>query len=363
MRKGIIMEVDNHFVTLLTPEGEFLKTKKTYRDRPYMVGEEIAFSPMMQKKVNKWIHYSGPKTLIAGMVACLILFFSLFPAFNQDEVYAYMTIEENPGVEMALDEDLNVIKLRALNKEGKSIISGIEEWEDKSATAVSQLILNSMKDNGYLKNPDQVILSTVGLKDKEKKEQLVLSVQKSLPVTSEVTVVEATKKERKIAKKQGVSTGQYVKSKTVEKAKQVIKKEPQTKSAPSTTNKVDKNIPVNQSSVPNQKENVKKDLHPGKPATGTNPRSNDKNHSNKNDKPRGNDSHSNGKQEEKGSYDHGEKKSSHVKTKGKSDKNDKMSQNRSKNYHHNNGKQNNNYDRDDDDKDSDRDKKKYYNQD
>ncbi|WP_157950912.1 anti-sigma factor domain-containing protein [Peribacillus acanthi] len=379
MRKGIIMEVDNHFVTLLTPEGEFLKSKKTYREQPYMIGEEITFSPVLKNKVNKWSHFSGTKTLIAGMVACMILFFSLFPAFNKDEAYAYMTIEVNPGVEMALDKNLHVIKLRALNKEGKSIVEGIKDWEDKSATTVSHLILNSMKDNGFLKNPDQVILSTVGLKDKEKKQQLVQSVQKSLPVKSEVTVVEATKKERKIAKKQGVATGQYVKSKAVEKSKPEIKKEPQTKPASSSTKTEEKNIPVKQSSIVKQKNAEKKEKpvqHPGKPATITHPRSNDshkKNVPNNNERPKSNGVRVNEKQD-KSKFNHSNKvkenrendvkKNSHMNPHGNKETNshgDRRSDHK-RNYHNKN-KQSKNNDPDKENHDSGREKKKDNNRD
>lgn len=47
MKKGVILSVNKRFVTLLTPEGEFLKTKR--QEREYEVGEEITFSPIKQK--------------------------------------------------------------------------------------------------------------------------------------------------------------------------------------------------------------------------------------------------------------------------------------------------------------------------
>ncbi|MBK5445664.1 anti-sigma factor domain-containing protein [Peribacillus sp. TH24] len=47
MKKGVILSINKRFVTLLTPEGEFLKTKR--QERTYEVGEEITFSPFKPK--------------------------------------------------------------------------------------------------------------------------------------------------------------------------------------------------------------------------------------------------------------------------------------------------------------------------
>lgn len=41
MRKGVILEINDLYLTLLTPEGEFLRARKLQQD--YQVGEEIHF--------------------------------------------------------------------------------------------------------------------------------------------------------------------------------------------------------------------------------------------------------------------------------------------------------------------------------
>lgn len=41
MKKGIIMEMDDSYLTLLTPDGEFCRAHK--QDLPYTVGDEIHF--------------------------------------------------------------------------------------------------------------------------------------------------------------------------------------------------------------------------------------------------------------------------------------------------------------------------------
>ena len=44
MKKGIVMEIDDAFLTLLTPEGEFLHARR--QNQPYLIGEEIHFFPI-----------------------------------------------------------------------------------------------------------------------------------------------------------------------------------------------------------------------------------------------------------------------------------------------------------------------------
>jgi hypothetical protein len=41
MKQGIIMEIDDEFLTLMTPEGEFLHARR--QNQPYAIGEEIHF--------------------------------------------------------------------------------------------------------------------------------------------------------------------------------------------------------------------------------------------------------------------------------------------------------------------------------
>jgi hypothetical protein len=41
MKKGIVMEIDESCLTLLTPEGEFLHARR--QNQPYAIGEEIHF--------------------------------------------------------------------------------------------------------------------------------------------------------------------------------------------------------------------------------------------------------------------------------------------------------------------------------
>ncbi|MFC0273536.1 anti-sigma factor domain-containing protein [Metabacillus herbersteinensis] len=43
MKRGVVVEENDDFVTLLTPDGQFLKTRN--KKGEYVLGEEITFFP------------------------------------------------------------------------------------------------------------------------------------------------------------------------------------------------------------------------------------------------------------------------------------------------------------------------------
>ena len=45
------MEIDERFLTVLTPEGEFLRARKL--DTLYQIGQEIEFYPLAQEERRK----------------------------------------------------------------------------------------------------------------------------------------------------------------------------------------------------------------------------------------------------------------------------------------------------------------------
>ncbi|MDA6131022.1 anti-sigma factor domain-containing protein, partial [Escherichia coli] len=88
------MEINERFLTLLTPEGEFLRARK--QDGAYTLGQEIDFFPIELKNGKK----SSPLTifdlfkgkgLMAAAFALMLAIVSFLPFLQNDEVYAYMS--------------------------------------------------------------------------------------------------------------------------------------------------------------------------------------------------------------------------------------------------------------------------------
>ncbi|MBT2715359.1 anti-sigma factor domain-containing protein [Bacillus sp. ISL-57] len=247
MKKGVILSVNKRFVTLLTPEGEFLKTKR--QEREYEVGEEITFLPAKQKFTLAFsnIHSPFKKTAVLSIASTFLILFSILPSYFSGPVSAYMTIDVNPSIELELDDDLEVLKLTGLNEDGKLVIGQLKDWKGKDIKAVTNRIVETTKQLGYLKGNKQIVVSTTLMeKNKEldknlKKEIKEISDQDNVSKTK-MKVIQATKNDRKQAREQGISTGKYLEKKLNEDKDKikVNKREP----APAPVKKVEENVVI-----------------------------------------------------------------------------------------------------------------------
>ncbi|WHY98938.1 anti-sigma factor domain-containing protein [Peribacillus simplex] len=247
MKKGVILSVNKRYVTLLTPEGEFLKTKR--QERVYEVGEEITFSPAKQKFTLAFsnFHSSFKKTAVLSIASTFLILFSILPSYFSGPVSAYMTIDVNPSIELELDDDLEVLKLSGLNEDGKLVIDHLKDWKGKNIKTVTNRIVETTKQLGYLKGNKQIVVSTTLLEKNKKldnnlKEEIKeISEQDNVSDTS-MKVIQATKSDRKQARKQGISTGRYLEKKLNEdKGKvKVNKREP----APAPDKKVEEKVVI-----------------------------------------------------------------------------------------------------------------------
>ncbi|WP_342041666.1 anti-sigma factor domain-containing protein [Bacillus sp. OTU2372] len=221
MKKGIIMEIDDAFLTLLTPEGEFLRTKK--QDQIYTIGEEIHFFPSANVQTKNSLllfllllkNILTSRSVLAVMAALIILFGSFFPLYQNNKAYAYMSIDANSSIEIGVNKKMQVVKLTGINKAGKEVISELKNWKKKDVSKITQSILAKMKQAGLLENKQPVIISTVQAEEQD--EQSEKDLQKNLEELKalagkqklDLTVLKATQEDRKQAQNRGISTGKY----------------------------------------------------------------------------------------------------------------------------------------------------------
>jgi hypothetical protein len=292
MRKGVILEINDLYLTLLTPEGEFLRARKLQHD--YQVGEEIHFFPetltVKKKRLNLSFLNSFKARTIALTAALMLAMAALLPAYQNGQVYAYLSIDVNPSIELAVNDDLKVLRMTGYNPEGEEIIGQVKDWKKKDAAVVAELILEEIKDEGFLKEKNDVVIATVHKKKANesvdrKLEKKISEIKKSTEIEDlNLKVMEATIEDREKAKKQGVTTGVY-KEKQKDKPKPAAK--PVEKEKPSNPEPVKKDPAPSVVPQPEKKEppgQVKKkvpDAPKGKPDKSETP-SHDKDKGNKN---------------------------------------------------------------------------------
>ncbi|QWG45778.1 anti-sigma factor domain-containing protein [Bacillus mycoides] len=210
MNKGIVMDIKKHSVVVLTPNGEFITFKRKVHS--YMIGEEISFNKQEQRAPRFSIpSFLKPASLLVTCFLCVLLFF-----YNQPEekVFAYVSVDINPSLEVSVTKDLRVIDLRACNDDGRRILKEMKRWENKDLQDVIRTIIKQSQEDKYLTNDKQVMLTAV-TKDKSLEPQLEKAMQKLKKEyeIKHVTVVyqSSTMQMRENAKKAGVGTGVYIK--------------------------------------------------------------------------------------------------------------------------------------------------------
>jgi hypothetical protein len=218
MKKGIVIDIDDASLTLLTPEGEFLRSKK--QNVQYVIGEEIHFFPMESPTTLRFLPMKNffkvkPVWVVSVMAALIIFLSSFIPIYQDNKAYAYMSIDVNPSIELGVNKKMQVVELTGYNKEGKKVISSINSWKKKDIYEITEAIFFEMKKEGYMENNKPVIISTVyttkphdqvEAKLKENLEEIKSSVNNQ---QLEVTVYTGTEKEREKAQVLGITTGKY----------------------------------------------------------------------------------------------------------------------------------------------------------
>ncbi|MDA1614625.1 anti-sigma factor domain-containing protein [Bacillus cereus] len=220
MNKGIVMDIKKHSVVVLTPNGEFITCKR--KGDSCMIGEEISFDEQEQKASRFSIPYFlKPASLLVACFLCALLFF-----YNQPEekVFAYVSVDINPSLEVSVTKDLRVIDLQACNDDGRRILKELKQWENKQLQEVIRTIIKQSQEDKYLTNDKQVMLTAIA-KDKllEPKLEKVMKELKKEYELKHITVEyqNSTMQVRENARKAGVGTGVYIKQEE-EKKKALI---------------------------------------------------------------------------------------------------------------------------------------------
>jgi hypothetical protein len=217
MRRGVVMEVNDPYVTLLTSNGEFLRARKM--DRVYAIGEEIDFFPVTDHLPVKRKKLLSLKTVWLMMAVLTISLGSIIPVYQSNKAYAYMSIDASSSIEMGLNKDMQVVELKGFNKEADSMISQLDNWRKMDASELTSIIIAELKEDGLITLAKPVVISTVKTEElkesgaeklQENIEQIKQKVNKNL---IEVNMYTSTEAEVEKAKDKGVPIGVYHRNK------------------------------------------------------------------------------------------------------------------------------------------------------
>ena len=115
---------------------------------------------------NKSIAFFNPLFLkVASLLVACFLCALLFLQPTEEKVFAYVSVDINPSLEVSVTKDLRVIDLQACNDDGRRILKELKQWENKQLQEVIRAIIKQSQEDKYLTNDKQVMLTAIA-KDK-----------------------------------------------------------------------------------------------------------------------------------------------------------------------------------------------------
>ncbi len=211
---GIVMEQEGNHVVVLTSTGEFQRVR--CKGKQPDIGQEIVLSKL--NKRNSWL----PRLSFVAAAAAILIFALMTPLttfVNQpaEKTVAWVTVDINPSLELAVGDKEHIVNASGLNEEGKKLLRQVDVVGMTADEAITELTEQSSK-LGYIKNgKDNSVLISVASDikqfDSQKLEQkLVVAAQDVLTENRLVAVVQTVKVTtgfREKAKEKNISAGKY----------------------------------------------------------------------------------------------------------------------------------------------------------
>ena len=203
--KAVIVDVGEKYSIALNKKGQFVKIKNNAHLK---VGYEVD-APAPSSLITN--------TMRIASVAASLLFISGIGLgyYFINAPYSYVDVDINPSIEITSNIFDRIIKIEALNDDGKNILK-LDKYNNESVGEGVQNIIKRAAEKGYIKNDVQnVILVTVSSKDEKKVENIKTDVSASIDVkkvvkagtSTEVMMESTTLEKHDSARKMGMSPG------------------------------------------------------------------------------------------------------------------------------------------------------------
>ncbi|MEG6521476.1 anti-sigma-I factor RsgI family protein [Desulfotomaculum sp. 1211_IL3151] len=200
---GILVQKKGPIGVLMTSEGYFVRVLLTGKN--HILGQEIL-----------GLKYPS---LIQGMAAASVLvvvLIGIWSKFLISPAAAYVALDINPSVELAVNKSGTVIKASGLNEDGMALLEKVTPKKMEIYQAVEMLLKEAVNCN-YLNDNNNIVLATVipstknqTVVDQDKLESTVQISVAEIPAPIKVVTESATKQDHRLAEAKGLSVGRYL---------------------------------------------------------------------------------------------------------------------------------------------------------
>ncbi len=167
--KGIVVEIKNHFVAVLSDDGTVVKIMNKH----YQIGQEVPIPMKLNTQVKK-------KLALTAAVACAIAAFGV-SAYAYYTPYTYVSLDVNPSIEYSINRFDRVLSAKGVNDDGTQIMENIplKNLKHKSIENAISLTIDELSDAGYLDNGvlDNAIIIATSSESDDKAEELAKDLE------------------------------------------------------------------------------------------------------------------------------------------------------------------------------------------
>lgn len=202
-QSGICIELNHDRSIFLVEDGQFIKG--TPAGKP-SIGEKASFYPFEKKSAIRWQPVMAP---VIAAVAAFLLFMSVL-VLPAEEAFGYIQVQINPGIELGINDEYEVVSVRELNSDGHDLIHQLGDWENDSLFNV----LNQVFDLAVTEKTKEIMITAVE-EDGSEFDQAIKKVVLAVSSGAEneqlaIQMKEATKEQWRQSKENHIPVGQLI---------------------------------------------------------------------------------------------------------------------------------------------------------
>jgi Anti-sigma factor N-terminus len=161
--KGIVLKIQNGYCYVLTPDRQFLKVP-LHQD--VQIGQEIEWvGQELEDRSDRKRTILVRKSLwqpALGLTAAIVLTIGIWQGsafFHPAKAYAYVTLDINPSIELAINDKNQVLQQEALNEDGRKVLSEISVLHQSVDEAIQRITERANKD-GFVAQDSDILITT-----------------------------------------------------------------------------------------------------------------------------------------------------------------------------------------------------------
>ncbi|NPV73215.1 MAG: anti-sigma factor domain-containing protein [Pelotomaculum sp.] len=208
--RGLIVKLKNKTCIVLTPQGEYREVPLP-GNGPVRAGQEIRLEKKEFRPYLNLKHF-----VAAALLLVFVLAWQLYPG-RVPAAAAYLTIDINPSMELAVSAGRKVVSASALNGDGEKILSKVAVRGRMVDEAVEAIVARAVAENYLAKGSDNVILATLTVAENAEPVADLVSICEAIKkpldsggVDAEVIIEPVRPELRQEAASSGLSTGRYL---------------------------------------------------------------------------------------------------------------------------------------------------------